>query len=230
MRASDRAGESVSEPAAVKPLRILVADDHTLLRDGLVALLAKHGGIEVVAQAADGIAAVEQALATLPDVAVIDISLPKLNGLEVVRRLAQELPSVRSLVLTMHTEEEYVLHAVRAGAAGFLLKDSASEQLVGAVTALAAGQTFFGPHAARVMSQQLQQPRAPLDDPYRDLTAREREVFHLIVEGLTTKEIARRLDISVKTAENHRSRALEKLDVRNTAGLIRYAVKHGLMD
>jgi len=214
----------------MKPIRVLVADDHNILREGLVALLNASGDCQVVAQAADGMEAIELAHRSHPDVVVLDISMPKLNGIEVVRRLSQELESLRILVLTMHSEEEYVLHVVRAGAAGFLLKDSASNELLAAVRALAAGRGYFGSHAGKVLAQQVQQPRGTLEDPYRGLTPREREVFHLIVEGMTTKEIAKRLEISSKTAENHRSRVLDKLDVRNTAEVIRYAVHHGLMD
>ena len=214
----------------MKIIRVLVADDHTILRDGLVALLNASEDCRVVGEAADGITAVELALRTEPDVIVCDISMPKLNGIEVVRRLSKELEKTRILVLTMHAEEEYVLHVVRAGASGFLLKDSASSELLTAVRALAAGRGYFGTHASRVLAQQVQQPQSRIEDPYRDLTQREREVFHLIAEGMTTKEIARQLDISTKTAENHRFRAMDKLDVRNTAELIRYAVKHGLLD
>ena len=214
----------------MKQIRVLVADDHTILREGIVALLEGSGDCQVVAQASDGIAAVELALRTRPDVVVVDISMPGLSGIEVVRRLSKELEATRVLVLTMHAEEEYVVHVVRAGAAGFLLKDSPGSEMLAAVRSLAAGRGYFGVHASRVLAQQMQQPRAPLDDPYRDLTPREREVFHLIVEGLTTKEIARRLDISAKTAENHRSRVLGKVDARNTAELVRYAVRHGLLD
>jgi two-component system response regulator NreC len=214
----------------MKIIRVLVADDHTILRDGLVALLNTSEDCRVVGEAADGITAVELALRTEPDVIVCDISMPKLNGIEVVRRLSKELEKTRILVLTMHAEEEYVLHVVRAGASGFLLKDSASAELLTAVRALAAGRGYFGTHASRVLAQQVQQPQSRIEDPYRDLTQREREVFHLIVEGMTTKEIARQLDISTKTAENHRFRAMDKLGVRNTAELIRYAVKHGLLD
>jgi DNA-binding NarL/FixJ family response regulator len=214
----------------MKPIRVVVADDHTILREGLVALLNRSGDCQVVGQAADGMAALELVLKTEPDVVVLDISMPRLNGIEVVRRLSKELESTRILVLTMHTEEEYVLHVVRAGAAGFLLKDSATEELLGAVRALASGRGYFGSHASRVLAEQFQRPQTRIEDPYRDLTDRERQVFHLIVEGLTTKEIARQLDISAKTAENHRFRVLDKLGVRNTAELIRYAVKHGLLD
>lgn len=214
----------------MKPIRVVVADDHTILREGLVALLNRSGDCQVVGQAADGMAALELVLKTEPDVVVLDISMPRLNGIEVVRRLSKELESTRILVLTMHTEEEYVLHVVRAGAAGFLLKDSATEELLGAVRALASGRGYFGSHASRVLAEQFQRPQTRIEDPYRDLTDRERQVFHLIVEGLTTKEIARQLDISAKTAENHRFRVLDKLGVRNTAEVIRYAVKHGLLD
>lgn len=209
-------------------IRVLVADDHTILREGVVSLLNASGDCQVVAQAADGISAVELALRFEPDVVVLDLSMPKLNGLEVIRRLGLELDRTRILVLTMHAEEEYVLHVVRAGAAGFLLKDTASTELLTAVRTLAAGRAYYGAHAAQVLARQVHQPQSRIEDPYRDLTAREREVFHLIVEGLTTKEIAKQLDVSTKTAENHRFRAIEKLGVRNTAELIRYAVKHGL--
>ncbi|SFN41497.1 response regulator transcription factor [Dokdonella immobilis] len=214
----------------MKLIRVLVADDHTILREGLVALLNGSGDCRVVAQAADGMSAVELALQHEPDVIVLDISMPRLNGIEVIRRLSKELEHSRILVLTMHAEEEYVLHVVRAGASGFLLKDSASEELIDAVRTLASGRGYFGSHASRVLAQQVKQPNSRMEDPYRDLTDREREVFHLIVEGMTTKEIARHLSISTKTAENHRFRAMDKLGARNSAELIRYAVKHGLLD
>lgn len=212
------------------PIRIVVADDHTLVRDGVISLLDGDGDFEVVGQASDGAQAVDVALAARPDVVVVDLSMPRMNGLEVVRRLHAELPQARLLVLTMHAEAEYVLHAVRAGAQGFLLKDSAKGELLAAVRALAAGNDYFGAHAAGVLARQLKAPDALLDDPYRNLTDREREVFHLLIEAMTTKEVARRLDISVKTAENHRARVLEKLDCRNTAEAIRYAVRRGLLD
>jgi DNA-binding NarL/FixJ family response regulator len=214
----------------VKPIRVLVADDHTIVRDGLVALLNGSGDCQVVAPAADGVTTVDLALKTQPDVVVVDISMPKLNGSEVVRRLTKELESTRILVLTMHAEAASVMHVVRAGAAGFLLKDSASAEMLAAVRALASGRGYFGTHASKVLAQQVQKPHAQLEDPYRDLTSREREVFHLIVEGMTTKEIARQLGTSTKTAENHRFRVLDKLGARNTAELIRYAARHGLMD
>lgn len=211
-------------------IRVLIADDHTLVRESLVGLLQSEGDVQVVAQAADGIETVEKALAMRPEVVVADLSMPRLGGIEVVRRLREALPDTRVLVLTMHQEDEYVLQAVRAGASGYLVKDSAGSELLAAVRNLHAGRGHFGPQAARTLAQQLQHPERTLDDPYGRLTAREREVFHLIAEGHTTKEIARQLDISVKTAENHRARVLDKVGVRNTAELVRYALRKGLLD
>ncbi len=211
-------------------IRVLVADDHTLLREGVVALLAADPVVRVVAETSDGLDTIDKAVALQPDVAVVDISLPHMSGIEIVRRLVREAPRTRTLVLTMHVEEEYVLHAVRAGAYGFLLKDSAGRELLTAVRDLAAGRKHFGTHAAHVLAQQMTRPSAPIDDPYRNLTVREREVFGLIIEGSSTKEVAKRLDISTRTAENHRNHVLAKLDVRNTAGLIRYAARYRLLD
>ena len=212
------------------PIRVLIADDHTLVRESLVGLLQSEGDVMVVAQAADGMETVEKALAVRPDVVVADLSMPRLGGIEVVRRLREALPDTRVLVLTMHQEDEYVLQAVRAGASGYLVKDSAASELLAAVRNLHAGRGHFGPQAARTLAEQLQHPERTLDDPYGRLTPREREVFHLIAEGLTTKEIARKLDISAKTAENHRARVLDKVGVRNTAELVRYALRKGLLD
>ena len=211
-------------------VRVLIADDHTMVRESLVSVLQADGDVQVVAQAADGIEAIEKAEATRPDVVVADLSMPRLGGVEVVRRLREKLPGTRVLVLTMHQEDEYVLQAVRAGASGYLVKDSAAAELLTAVRSLHAGRSHFGPQASRALAEQVQHPERSAADPYGSLTAREREVLHLIAEGLTTKEIARKLDISVKTAENHRGRVLDKLDVRNTAELVRYALRKGLLD
>jgi DNA-binding NarL/FixJ family response regulator len=210
-------------------IRVLIADDHTLVRESLVSVLNGSGVCQVVAQAADGVSAIEQALQSQPDVAIIDISMPRLSGVEVVRRLHAELPTTRTLVLTMHEEDEYVLQVVRAGASGYLLKDSATSQLIQAVRDLHAGRGHFSANAARVLAEQVHRPTSELEDPYGRLTAREREVFHLIVEGRTSKEIARQLGISAKTAENHRARVLEKLKAHNTADVVRYAMRKGLL-
>jgi DNA-binding NarL/FixJ family response regulator len=212
------------------PIRVLLADDHTVVREGVMALLQADGRIEVVAQAGDGIEAVEQARACRPDVAIIDLSMPRLAGIDVVRRIHKALPATRILVLTYHDEEEYVLPLVRAGASGYLVKDAASTDLRRAVEALAAGQAWFGPQAARVLAEAQRRPPDEVDDPYERLTAREREVMRLVCDGHSTKSVARLLRISVKTAENHRSRVLDKLTVGNTAELVRFAARRGLVD
>jgi two-component system response regulator NreC len=211
-------------------VRVLVADDHTIVRKGLVSLLVESGECEVVAEAADGLDAVEKALATRPEVAILDLSMPRLSGLEAVRRIHEALPQTRVLVLTVHEEEEYVLPLVRAGASGYLIKDSAVAELLAAVRALHGGHGYFGPQAARVLAEQYRHPERVPDEPYGTLSPREREVFHLVVGGSTTKEIARTLGISVKTADNHRCRLLEKLGLHNTAELVRYAARRGLLE
>lgn len=210
-------------------VRVLIADDHTMVRESLAALL-RGDGIEVVAQAADGVETLQRAQDLRPDVVVADLSMPRLNGLEVIRRLRAQADAPRVLVLTMHQEDEYILQAVRAGASGYVVKDSPASELLAAVREVHAGRGYFGPQAARALAEQLRHPERDLGDPYGRLTAREREVFHLIADGLTTKEIARRLAISVKTAENHRARVLDKLGVRNSAELVRYASRKGLVD
>ena len=211
-------------------IRILIADDHTVLREALVTTLRTSGDCVVVAEAGDGVSAIEQAQVFKPDVAVVDISMPRLNGMEVVRRLTTELPRTRVLVLTMHEEEEYVLQVVRAGASGYLVKHAATSELLNAIRAIAGGSVWFGPYATRVLAEQLQQPSGLPADPYGALSPREREVLHLVVDGLTIKEIAQRLEISTKTAENHRGRVLTKLGVRNSAELVRYAMRKHLVD
>jgi len=210
-------------------IRVLVADDHTIVRQGLKNLLEESEDCEVVAEAADGLEAVEMAVSTKPDVAVLDLTMPRLSGLEAVRRIHEQLPDTRILVLTVHEEQEYVIPIVQAGAAGYLVKDSAISDLLSAVRALHRGQGYFGPQAAKALAELSRNPGEAVKDPYGRLTPREREVFHLVVEGRTTKEVARSLDISVKTAENHRSRILDKLGCHNTAELVSYAAKKGLL-
>lgn len=212
------------------PITIVIADDHRLVRESLAAVLDASGQCRVIGQAGDGPEAIAQVLALRPRVAVIDIAMPGLSGIEVVRRLRLEAPATRCLVLTMHEEEEYLLQVVRAGAAGYVVKDRPAVELLEAIARIDRGQAHFGPDAARLLAERVQRPQAEDGDPYGSLTSREREVFHLVVEGCTTKEIARRLEISVKTAENHRSRLMAKLGVRNSAEVVRYAARKGLID
>jgi DNA-binding NarL/FixJ family response regulator len=197
-------------------IRVLIADDHTIVRQGLVGILKGSPDIEVVAEAADGAEAVEKAGKTKPDVVVLDVSMPHLNGLEAARRIHESLPATRILVLTMHDDEEYVLKMVRAGASGYLLKDSAASELIAGIHALKAGKAYFGPHASRALADAYQGDRPMPDDPFERLTDREREIFQLVV-------------ISPKTVDNHRTRMMEKLGLHGTAELVRFAAKHKLL-
>jgi two-component system, NarL family, response regulator NreC len=209
--------------------RVLVADDHTIVRQGLVGILKASDEVEVVGEAADGAEAVEKAAKLKPDVVVLDVSMPHLSGLEAARRIRESLPATRILVLTMHDDEEYVLKMVRAGASGYLLKDSAASELLAGIRALKSGKVYFGPHASRALAEAYQSDRPLLDDPYERLTDREREVFQLVVEGKTNAQIADLLCISPKTVDNHRTRLMEKLGVHGTADLVRFAAKHKLI-
>lgn len=212
------------------PITLVIADDHRLVRESLVSVLVASGECRVLGQAGDGAEAVREVIAHQPRVAIIDISMPGLSGIEVVRRLRQDAPGTRCLVLTMHEEEEYLLQMVRAGAAGYMVKDRPAAELLEAVRRVASGRAHFGPEATRILADQVHRPKGAGEDPYGALTNREREVFHLVVEGCTTKEIARRLEISVKTAENHRGRMMAKLGARNSAEIVRYAARKGLID
>jgi two-component system response regulator NreC len=211
-------------------VRVLVADDHTIVRQGLVGILKASEEIEVVGEASDGHEAVEKALKAKPDVAVLDVSMPRLSGFEAARRIHEALPGTRILVLTMHDDEEYILKMVRAGASGYLLKDGAASELLAGIHALKSGKTYFGPHAAKALAEAFarDRPSEPAD-PYERLTDREREVFQLVVEGKTNAEIGDILFISPKTVDNHRTRLMEKLGVHSTAEVIRFAARHKLL-
>ena len=209
-------------------LRILLADDHTIVRQGLVSILKAVPDFEVVAEAADGSEAVDKALESRPDVVVLDVTMPRLNGLEAARRIHKALPESRLLVLTMHEDEEYVLKMVRAGASGYLVKDGAAVELVTAIRALGAGQGYFGPQASKALAEEVYQGKKPVaEDPYSRLTDREREVYQLVVEGCTNAQVADVLCISSKTVDNHRTHLMEKLGLHSTVELLRFAAKHG---
>lgn len=210
-------------------IRVLVADDHTIVRQGLVSLVEACPDCRVVAQAQDGYEAVTLVQALQPDVAVIDVNMPRLSGLAAVPQIQALGLATRMLVLTMHEEKDYVINLVKAGAAGYLLKDSAADELIAAIKAVAQGRQYFGAWAVDVLAEQTRRPVAVDAPPLAVLTSREREVFRLITEGRTTKQIAATLRISAKTAENHRGRILNKLAVHNTAELMRFAAKQGLL-
>ena len=212
-------------------IRILLGDDHTLLRTGLRKILEEHQDWEVVGEAGDGRAAVQQALALQPHVAILDIGMPVLNGIEATRQIVKRLPETRVLILSMHTNEGYVVEALGAGAKGYLLKDSADAELVRAVEAVAGGRSFFSPAVSRILLDDYVRRLAEkgITDRYETLSEREREVFQLIAEGRSNKEVATVLSLSPATVETHRSHILEKLDVHNTAELVLYAVRRGVI-
>ena len=212
-------------------LRIVLGDDHTLVRHGVCKILEDQPEWEVVAQASDGREAVKQTVLLQPDVAILDIGMPLLNGIEATRQIARRAPDVRILVLSMHADEAYITQALRAGATGYLLKDSADTELLRAVTAVAAGKSFFSPAVARVMLDDYVRHLAGkgIVDRYESLSEREREVFQLIAEGHSNKEIAELLTVSPATVETHRAHIMQKLDVHNTAELVLYAVRRGVI-
>ena len=211
-------------------LRLLLGDDHTLMRQGVRKILEERPDWEIVAEAGDGRTAVRQTLALQPDVAVLDIGMPLLNGIEACAQIIRKLPSVQVLILSMHADEAYVTQAVRAGARGYLLKDSAGADLIGAIAAVAAGKSFFSPPVARVVLDDYARRLADKGmDRYDSLSEREREIFQLVAEGHSTKEIAEMLSVSPTTVETHRSHILQKLGIHNTAELVLYAVRRGVI-
>ncbi len=213
-------------------LRILLADDHTVVRQGLRRVLEEQPDWHVVAEAENGREAVRQAEQHKPDVAILDVAMPLLNGIEATRQIIKRVPGVRVLVLSMHSDEAYVTQILHAGASGYLLKDSADVDLLQAVSAVALGKSFFSPAIARLMLDDYVKERsgAPgVIDRYESLSDREREVFQLIAEGKANKEIAALLFISSSTVETHRARIMEKLDVHSAAEIVLYAVRRGVI-
>jgi DNA-binding NarL/FixJ family response regulator len=212
-------------------LRILLADDHTVVRQGLRKVLEESPDWEVVAEAGDGRDAVRQAQQLKPDIAILDIAMPLLNGIEATRQIMRHAPGVRVLILTMHADEAYVTQILQAGAAGYLLKDSADVDLVQAVKAVSRGRSFFSPAVARVMLDDYVRQLADrgITDRYDALSEREREIFQLVAEGKTNKEIAALLSVSPSTVETHRAHIMEKLDLHSAAEIVLYAVRRGVI-
>jgi len=215
----------------VKQIRVLLADDHNVIRRGLRLLLESHPEFTVVAEAADGRQAVEQANATRPDVAVLDITMPHLSGTEAAERITERLPATAVVILSMHSDEGYVLRALKAGAKGYLLKDSAEGDLIEAIKAVSGGKAFFSPEVSRMLVEDyMREIKARgVHDSYELLTLREREILHLLAEGKSNKDIAGMLALSLYTVETHRRNLQEKLNIHSLAELILYAVRKGLI-
>jgi two-component system response regulator NreC len=215
----------------LNPIRILLADDHTVMRRGLRLLLESQPEFSVVAEAADGRQAVEQAEATQPDVAVVDIAMPNLSGIEAAQRINAAHPQIAIVILSMHSDEGYVLRALKAGAKGYLLKDSAEGDLIEAIKAVHRGKTFFSPEITKMLvADYVQEIRTRgVEDSYDLLTSREREILQLLAERKSNKEIAVSLNLSPYTVETHRRNLQEKLNLHNLAELILYAVRKGVI-
>jgi two-component system, NarL family, response regulator NreC len=215
----------------VNPIRILLADDHVVMRRGLRLLIETQAGFSVVAEASDGHEAVEKAQAAAPEVVVLDIAMPNLNGVEAAQRIHEILPDAAILILSMHADEAYVLRALRAGARGYLLKDSAEGDLIEAIRKVSAGKTFFSPEISRMLAEDYVREirRHGFVDSYELLTAREKEILQLLVQGKSNKEIAALWNLSPYTVETHRRNLHEKLNLRNFADLVLYAVRKGII-
>jgi DNA-binding NarL/FixJ family response regulator len=213
----------------VSAIRIVLADDHALVRAGVRSLLASIPGVEVVAEAGDGHEALALVEKWRPRLVLMDIAMPGLNGLEATARLAKSHPETAVIMLSMHAAEEYALQALRAGAAGYLLKDADLSELELAIGAVARGQTYLSPAMSKHLVSDYRRRMAEQPDPLDRLTPRHREVLQLIAEGQTTKDIAARLKLSVKTVETHRAQLMDRLDIHDLAGLIRFAIRVGLV-
>jgi DNA-binding NarL/FixJ family response regulator len=210
------------------PLRVLLVDDHALVRAGMRSLLQDLPDVEVVAEAGDGAEALAAAERERPDVVLLDIAMKGMNGLEAAARLRERLPGVKVIILSMHTSEEYVLLALRAGAAAYLIKDSATSELELALKCVMRGETYLSPAISRQVVDGYVQRVGASAGP-EPLTPRQREVLKRIAEGRSTKEIAFELNVSVKTVETHRAQIMERLGIRDVAGLVRYAMRAGLV-
>ncbi len=217
----------------MKPITVLLAEDHTVVREGLRALLKVEGDIEVVGEAETGRQAVQLAKKLRPDVVIMDIAMPLLNGLEATRRISKAVPASRVLILSAHGDDEYIRQAVMLGAAGYLIKQTSADLLSRAIREVHKGNTFFSPSIAkRLRDLSLESPdrRGVLKKKKASLTSREMEVLQLIAEGKANKQVAVGLGISIKTVEKHRQHLMKKLDLHDTAGLTRYAIAAGIIE
>lgn len=209
-------------------IKLLVVDDHRIIREGLVSMLRNEPVMEVVGEAKTGREAILLARKLKPDIVIMDISMPDMNGMDAARRLTSGADSVKVIALSMYAERRFVVGMTQAGATGYLLKECAFEELLRAIRAVAGGQAYFCPQVANVMIEEVLEKGGPGKGRSRILSSREREILQLLSEGMSTKEIARHLNMSVKTAESHRRQIMEKTGIRSIAALTKYAIKEGL--
>jgi two-component system, NarL family, response regulator NreC len=212
-------------------VRIMIADDHPLVRSGLRGLLERDGEFQVIAEAADGYEAIDLAVLHKPDVILLDVGMPRLSGPDAAQSISQKLPAVRIVMLSMHSDESYVLRALKAGARGYLLKASPEADVIAAIRAVSSGNAYFSPSITKLLVEEyvVEARRRGVEDTYELLSTREKEILHLLASGKTNREIAELLFISVATVETHRNNVFQKLHLHNLAELILYAVRKGLI-
>ena len=210
-------------------IKVLLADDHSLFRAGVQALLKEIDGVEVVGEADNGRAALELVRSRDPNVVLMDIAMPEMSGLETAARVSKEFPNVKVIMLSMHAGEEYVMQALRAGASGYLLKDAATSELELAVRAVARGETYLTPTISKRVIDDYLMRTTGTHGPVDQLTRRQREILQLVAKGYTSKEMAQMLNLSPKTIETHRTQLMKQLDIHDVAGLVRYAIRVGLV-
>ena len=225
--------EVVERKSTLAPPKVksaLIADDHRIMREGLRSLLERSGNFECIAEADDGYQAVKLAIELHPDIVIMDIAMPNLNGIEATRQIKSELPEVEVVVLSMHATRNYVLQVLQAGASAYLLKDSAYEELSTALLAISRGGMYLSPAIAKTaaLANLKAGPSGSVTGQAEHLTKRELQVLQLIAEGKSTKDIAARLELSVKTVETHRKQIMDKLEIRSIAGLTKYCIREGL--
>jgi DNA-binding NarL/FixJ family response regulator len=209
-------------------IKVLLVDDHAIMRDGIRAILSLHDDIDLVGEASEGQEAIEKTRELSPDVVIMDVAMPDMDGIEATRRIRKESPNVKIIMLTQYDNKEYVLSAIKAGAAGYVPKRALGSELVSAVRAVNRGESFLYPSAAAALIDDYRR-QASTADPYEQLTPREREILKLIAEGHTSREIADKLFISLKTVTGHRTKIMEKLGLRNRTELFKFAVRKGLL-
>ncbi|CAN5293332.1 response regulator transcription factor [soil metagenome] len=219
--------------AQERNIRLLIADDHTIVRQGLRKLLEEEPGFEVIGEAVDGRDAVTKATDLMPDIVLMDLSMPLLHGLEATRQITKRNPKTRVLILSMHKNEAYVLQALQAGASGYILKDSAAEEVATALRSVSRGNSYLSPAISRVVIDDYLRMKDPnahgAKSLYDTLTVREREIFQLLAEGFKNQEIGDKLHVSVKTVETHRAHIMEKLNLNNIAELVKYSIEIGIV-